>query len=150
MDFRKGPFLTSALLCEKVLVEKDGVKSAVRIFDRITHTPPVQTTSQPMVPFTHPMSLLIQFKKGEAQGSFFVRLALLRPAGDSPPDQIITVNFEGDEDRGVDIVSHMMLEFNTAGIYWIRVFLGRDEDEEFITQIPLRVIYLPQVMKIQG
>lgn len=32
-----GPFLSAALLCEKVLVEQDGIKSAIRIIDRVTH-----------------------------------------------------------------------------------------------------------------
>ena len=30
-----GPFLQSALICEKVLQEQDGVLSAIRIIDRI-------------------------------------------------------------------------------------------------------------------
>ena len=32
----KGPFITCACLCEKVLQEKDGILSAVRIIDRMT------------------------------------------------------------------------------------------------------------------
>ena len=38
IPFDQGPYLSAALLCEKVLEEKDGVKSAIRIIDRVTRT----------------------------------------------------------------------------------------------------------------
>jgi hypothetical protein len=35
---RGGPYIGAAFLCEKILQEKDGVLSAIRIVDRITHS----------------------------------------------------------------------------------------------------------------
>ena len=36
MNNTQGPYVT-ALLCEKILEEKDGIKTAIRIIDRLTH-----------------------------------------------------------------------------------------------------------------
>ena len=33
-----GPYLNAAFLCEKILEEKSGVLSAIRIIDRVTYT----------------------------------------------------------------------------------------------------------------
>lgn len=38
MISRTGPYLQAALLCERVMEEKDGVLSVIRIIDRLIHT----------------------------------------------------------------------------------------------------------------
>jgi len=38
MISRTGPYLQAALLCERVMQEKDGVLSVIRIIDRVIHT----------------------------------------------------------------------------------------------------------------
>ncbi len=38
MSENSGPYLIAALLCEKVLQEKDGIISVIRMIDRITLT----------------------------------------------------------------------------------------------------------------
>lgn len=142
----QGPFLSAALICEKVLEEKDGVKSAVRIIDRVTRTVVGPSPPEEMEPFDYKATLLIRLKSGWARGSYSVRLNLVKPSGESPMRTQHTVYFEGEEDRGIDIVGKMAIRFDQTGIYWFKIYLG----DTLLTQIPLRVIYMPQVRQIPG
>jgi hypothetical protein len=145
-QFERGPYLSAALLCEKVLDEKDGVKSAIRIIDRVTRTyigpnPPVE-----MEPFDYNVVLLIKFKSGWARGVHTVKIQTAKPSGELAPEIINSVLFEGEEDRGIDIVGNLIIRLDQTGIYWIYVYLN----DIRITQIPLRVTYMPQVRQLRG
>lgn len=140
----QGPFLQAAFLCEQILDEKDGVKSAIRIIDRITRQAVGPNPPEEMEPFDYETKMLIKFKSGRARGPMRLQLRLQRPSGDSPPPTIQTVYFEGEDDRGVDIVGTMKFRFEVPGLYWLNVEL----DGVQITRMPLRVIYLPQVTQI--
>lgn len=140
----EGPFLSAALICEKVLEEKDGMKSAVRIIDRVTRTVVAPSPPEEMEPFDYEATLLIRLKSGWARGSYPVRVDLVKPSGERPVPIQHTVYFEGEEDRGVDIVANMRIRFDQTGIYWFRIYLT----DRLLTQIPLRVIYMPQVRQI--
>jgi hypothetical protein len=48
--YQDGPHLQSALLCERVLVEQDGVKSAIRNVDRFTRTAVVKGGVEENIP----------------------------------------------------------------------------------------------------
>ncbi|MCK4388477.1 MAG: hypothetical protein KAW00_06855 [Dehalococcoidia bacterium] len=146
MPFEKGPYLLAALLCEKVLEERDGVKSAIRIIDRVTRTAIGPNPPEIMEPFDYDATLLIKLKSGWARGPLPLQIRLLKPSGESPSPFEQTVYFEGEEDRGIDIVVNMRIKFDVAGIYWFQVYLR----DVFLTQIPLRVIYMPQVRQTHG
>ncbi|MBI2851262.1 MAG: hypothetical protein HYX80_09555 [Chloroflexi bacterium] len=140
-SFEQGPYLSAALLCEKVLIEKDEVKSAIRIIDRVNRSvvgpnPPIE-----MEPFEYELTLLLKFKSGRARGVHSVRIQPVKPSGELMPATTNNVLFEGEEDRGVDIVGNMRFKFEETGIYWIHIYLN----ETRMTQIPLRVTYVPQV-----
>ena len=144
--FERGPFLSAALLCEKVLVEQDGVKSAIRIVDRVTRTAVGPSPPDEMEPFDYDVTLLLKLKSGSARGVFPIEVRLLKPSGESPTPLRQNVLFEGEEDRGVDIVGNIKIRFDQSGIYWFAIYLGGN----CLTQIPFRVIYIPQVMQIRG
>ena len=138
--FPDGPHLVTALLCEHVLEERDGVKSAIRIIDRTTRTSGGPGATSEMQPFTRAYFLLIRFKSGSARGTMPLQIRLMKPSGESPPPLTSTVNFEGEEDRGVDVVVKMELEIDVAGLWWFDIYL----DEIRVTRVPLRIVYLPQ------
>ncbi len=145
-QFERGPYLSAALLCEKVLVEQDGAKSAIRIIDRVTRTaigpnPPVE-----MVPFDYDLKLLIKFKSGWARGVHNVKIQPSKPSSELMPEIVNSVLFEGEEDRGVDIIVDIHFKLDQTGIYWIHIYLN----EMKITQIPLRVVYIPQIRPVMG
>jgi hypothetical protein len=145
-QFERGPYLSAALLCERVLEEKDGVKSAIRIIDRITRTQIGPNPSMDMEPFDYNVTLLIKFKSGWARGVYPVKIQIAKPSGELVPEITNSVLFEGEEDRGIDIVGNIVIKLDQTGIYWIHVYLN----DLKITQIPLRVTYMPQVRQVRG
>jgi len=145
-QFERGPYLSAALLCEKVLVEQDGVKSAIRIVDRINRTAAGPSPPSEMEPFDYDIVLLLRFKSGWARGVHIVKVQAAKPSGELMPEVINSVLFEGEEDRGVDIVGHMKLKLEQTGIYWIHIYLN----DIRVTQIPFRVTYIPQVRQVRG
>lgn len=143
--FGRGPYLSAALLCEKVLVEQDGVKSAIRIVDRITRTVVSPSPPAEMESFEHDLVLLLKFKSGWARGVHVVRVEMAKPSGERLPSITNSVLFEGEEDRGVDIIGHIRMKLEQTGIYWLYIYLN----DVPLTQIPFRVIYMPQVRQLQ-
>ena len=141
MPFEQGPYLSAAFLCEKVLEEKDGVKSVVRIVDRLTHT-----AVGKMEPFGVPLSLFIRFKSGHARGASPLRINLIKPSGESLPPFQVQVYFEGEEDRGVDLVMNLTIPIEMEGMYMFEIYL----QEELLTKVPLRIIYMSQIMQTYG
>jgi hypothetical protein len=146
LPFERGPYLLAALICEKVLEEKDGVKSAIRIIDRITRTEVGPSPPREMEPFKQDLTLLVKLKSGEARGSYPLEIRLVKPSGESPTPLTQTIYFEGEEDRGIDVLANMKITFDLTGVYWFHIYLS----EVRLTQIPLRIIYLPQVRQIPG
>jgi hypothetical protein len=145
-QFERGPYLSAALLCEKVLVEQDGVKSAIRIVDRVNRTAVGPNPPAEMEPFDYEIVLLLKFKSGWARGVHAVKIQTAKPSGELMPEIVNNVLFEGEEDRGVDMIGNISIKFDQTGIYWIYINL----DDIRITQIPLRVTYIPQVIRVKG
>lgn len=69
-----------------------------------------------------------------------LQIALSSPSGESLPRRVQPVYFEGEDDRGVDIVVNLRLSFDVEGLYWFHIVLAGQE----ITRVPLRIIYLRQ------
>ena len=145
----KGPFITCACLCEKVLQEKDGILSAVRIIDRMTINlipnpafslppgilPPLPTKLPPL-PLT--VSLLIMFKSGDIRGSYPIRIV-----GNNPSQREFfsfenNALFEG-EDRGVNLVLNINFVVQEEGVHWFNVNFSEEKNPR--TRIPLRIVY---------
>ena len=137
--FHNGPYLICAVLCERVLREVDGVKTAVRMVDRVTHTVSHPNAPDEMQPFTYELSLLIRFKAGVARGRFSLTLRIEKPNGESHPTPGFNLFFDSSDDRGVDVVVPLRMIIGLQGLYWIDVLL----DGTRVTRVPLRVLYNP-------
>jgi hypothetical protein len=61
-----GPYLQTAVLCEKVLQEQDGVLSLVRIVDRIISTALGPDPPEDMPPVAVNLTAVIVLKSGQA------------------------------------------------------------------------------------
>jgi hypothetical protein len=133
-----GPYLNAALLCEKVLQEKDGVLSVVRVVDRVTLTAVSAETPAPEMipPSTLAFYLLIVLKSGMYKGSAEVKLEINSPSGQRIGFSAVDAFFEGD-DRGINLVSPVQFPVSEDGLYWIDVTCLN----VLLTRIPLRVIY---------
>ena len=139
--FPQGPFLSAAFLCETVLREASGVTSAIRIVDRINHGVVGPELRTEMAPFEYSLFLYLALKSGSARGPMELIIRLEDPSVTSKPIHTQTINFEGDDERGSNIIAELRLQLSFQGLHWFDVFL----DGVRITRIPLRVVYLPQI-----
>ena len=136
-----GPYLNAALLCERVLQERDGVLSVVRVVDRVTLTAVSAETPAPEMipPSTLAFYILIVLKSGMYKGTAEIKLEINSPSGQRIGFSTVDAFFEGD-DRGVNLVSPVQFQVSEDGLYWIDVTCLK----ELLTRIPLRVIYQRQ------
>lgn len=144
----KGPFIICACFCEKVLQEKDGTLSAVRIIDRMTINlianpafslppgPPPQPTKLPPLPLS--VTLLIMFKSGDIRGSYSIRIVGINPSQREFFNFENNALFEG-EDRGVNLVLNINFVVQEEGIHWFNVYFSEEKTPR--TRIPLRIVY---------
>jgi hypothetical protein len=133
-----GPFVNAALICEKVLQERDGVLTAVRIIDRFTITA-VASAAEPLdnIPLSVlNFSFLLVLKSGVFKGTAPVTIRVNSPSEQVVAQSTADVFFEGEE-RGVNIVSQMQFPVQEEGLYWLDVICL----EQLMTRVPLRVFY---------
>jgi hypothetical protein len=134
-----GPFLTAACLCERVLEEKDGVLSAIRIVDRITAQgiAPPGADVPPMPPIPIQLVALVTFKNGKARGSRRLSLQPRSPSGFKMQGPSVPILFEGDDDGGVNVRLVLQFQAQEEGLYWFDVLLN----DVLVSRMPLRVLY---------
>ncbi len=134
-----GPFVNAAFICEKVLREQDGVLTPIRLVDRFIHRPQVASLDQPMPPALLTFTLLIVLKSGDARGRSTLRVRLEEPSGLVQPNQMSQpVQLEG-EDRGINAIFEVAMQFEREGLHWFVISL----DDTELTRTPLRLIYEP-------
>jgi hypothetical protein len=138
--FQDGPYLNGAFLCEKVLEEKDGVKSAIRIIDRITMSAAGEAAPPRMPPLPVAATLLLRVKTGKKPGRHQFKVELVKPDGTRSPGTIMSVDLEGPEDRGADLKMDIRILLESDGSYWFDIYC----DDILMTRVPLRVIYITQ------
>jgi hypothetical protein len=131
-----GPYLAAALLCEKVLHEKDGILSAIRIVDRM-----IVTSQGPQPPEQLPSVLikvnaLLIFKSGAAKGSHTVKIQPVAPSDFKSPAISLPMFLEG-ENRGASLVCEIAFQATQEGVYWFDVLIKDD----LLTRMPLQVVY---------
>jgi hypothetical protein len=131
-----GPYLTAALLCEKVLQEKDGIVSAIRVIDRIIATAQGSELPEQMPPVAVNVTVLIMLKSGEVQGSHTIRIQQVAPSGFRSPQLSWPIYLEGN-DRGANLIVQVAFEAKEEGLYWFDVYFKDD----LLTRMPLRVVY---------
>jgi hypothetical protein len=145
MGDKPRPYLTAALLCEKVLVETDGSVSAIRIADRVQlqmQGPPgiglagiamPPSGGDPVAIFN--ISCLVALKSGPAVGDYMLRLKFITPSGKeqgTPIEQPVTLR---GQDQGQNCIIQIYIAAQEEGLYWIHVML----DDMELTRIPLIV-----------
>jgi len=131
-----GPFIQAAMICEKVLEEKDGVLSIVRVIDRLMHAVNAPTLPDELPKVTFQCVLLVMLKSGRARGRHQLEIVMEAPSGQR--NQVVTtsVQLEGEE-RGANLLLRIGLTFDSEGLYWFDVRL----DDRLQTRIPFRMMY---------
>lgn len=138
--FQRGPYVQVACICEKVLVEQDGVKSAIRIIDRYNRTATGVNPPTEMEPFEISYFYLLKLIPGVTRGAKEIMLQLELPSGETRTPKRLTVHFEPDDARPVDIAGPLQIRVEMPGQYWINVHFEGTR----ISRMPFQVIYLPQ------
>jgi hypothetical protein len=126
------PHLQVATFCEKILEEKDGALTLVRMIDRLTH----HGQEAEMQPFPFSLALAVVFKSGFMRGRATITVCPVSPTGKVLPALTHQVHFEGDE-RGAGLALHLTFVFEEEGLYWFDVRLN----EELVTRVPMRILY---------
>lgn len=137
-SFERGPYLQAAFICERVLEEKDGVKSYIRVVDRLMIQAQGPAAPEEMPPFETSITAVLIFKAGDATGSVPMKLTLTKPSGLTTPEPVWqgSVHFEGGV-RGQEIRLGIRTKFEESGPYWFNLYVG----ERLATRFPLEIIY---------
>lgn len=126
------PYLQTACVCEKILIEPDQVPSIIRIVGKFIVTP--QTIQPADIPIGFPVSLFISLKGGEFKGKGKVNIFSTRPDGSEGPKSQNEVEFTTPLTTAqIKAEFHVISPQN--GIYWFSVLWN----EELLTKIPLEV-----------
>jgi hypothetical protein len=133
----RGPFVKAALFCEKMLQEKDGVASLIRIVDRVTQRAVGPVTPAAVVPFNYGITFVAMLTPGDARGRADFTVDMTPPSGVGTKQVANgTVHFEG-ETRGVNITAQMNLQLQQEGIYWFDIKV----DGAVLTRMALELRY---------
>jgi hypothetical protein len=126
------PYITAALLCEKVLQEGNGTISIIRLADRMGY----QTAGMPagVKPATI-ISGLVSLKSGPVTGNHVIKIFVENPIGKRTEVFTFPVTLMG-KDHGQNIILNMTFGIEQDGLYWFDVAF----DEEVLTRIPLMVV----------
>jgi len=135
MPADNGPYLAVAVICERILVEKDDVISLVRIFDRLTIKPPSENTPTPSIPFW----LAISFRAGRFRGKVAVTMKMISPSNQTVWESTASLTFlnEKDDEQASNLLGNLNVPAAEEGTYWLEVAL----ENKTITQVPLRIVH---------
>lgn len=140
-----GPYLSAAFICEKVLVERDGVHSFIRVVDRFTI--PIFSNIPVGVNIPPPVIqgiICVGIKGGGLPtGKYTITVKGHKPDGAGPlPDAIAQFFFPGGEDNGVILPVPLALTAPAEGLYWFDVLFEGIQ----LTRIPMRVLHQPAAL----
>jgi hypothetical protein len=138
MEGKPRPYIIAALLCEKILEEKDGSLTIVRIADRIEweivgagQTPAAQGI-RPTISITGLLSL----KSGPVKGEFPVQIKVVKPNGELMKEVFsCSIKLLGG-DHGQNTIINISLAAEQEGLHWFDVYF----DDDLLTRIPLMVV----------
>lgn len=141
------PFLRAALICERVLLEKDGVKSVIRIFDRTIGTALGPKTLAEMPKFIHQFAVFISFVRGKAKRrKYTLRIDITNPSGKTQSGIRREIEVQGQEDSVQDVIANISMEVKEPGLYWFGVYLGGKR----MTRIPLRIVFAKETKRLRN
>ena len=127
-DVLSSPNLTFAVLCERVLQEKDGVLSIMRIADRVTVTEPVGIDPGLV---TVPLQMALGFRPSEpVEGELQLRVQDPSGGQTEPLKMGLLVRGAGE---GTNVIIPLTLNRPQTGVYWIEVVFAK----QLLARVPL-------------
>jgi hypothetical protein len=139
---RNGPFLSAALIAERVLVEVDAL-TFVRIVDKcVIPTEAAKNRAGEELDFS-PMRIALIFKAWGYEGKSHVAIIQGGPSGQSKPIGMSEIPFDGTEGRSYPVFSPVVITWEGDGFYWFDIQL----DNRFVTRIPFEVRCAPEATR---
>ena|SRR5438874_5838763 len=132
------PLVSVACMCEKILQEKDGVLSAIRLVDSFFVERPTQALPENITAGIQ-LSALVSLKSGDITGEQEIQLKLRKPSGEMKDIGAWRVVFNGGE-HGANFITNMMLSGTEYGLFWLDVVW----QGEVLTSIPIKVVQRTQ------
>lgn len=129
------PFVQVACIAESVLIEKDGVASAIRMVDTFSVNEPANLP--PNIKPAVTLNVLISLKSGDVKGESEIELGAHSPSGKTKSFGTRPVVLEG----GIHGMS-IKVTLNVLGLeydekpYWLDVLWGKEKKR--LTSIPFR------------
>lgn len=129
----KSPNLTFAVLCERVMQEKDEVMSIIRIVDTVR----VMSVAPGIVgppPAIVSLNMAVGFRPESAMNGE-LRLEIESPTGQQLAPMSIPLTMKGGGD-GANVVVPLLFNASDPGLYWIDVSFRNRR----LARVPLRVV----------
>jgi hypothetical protein len=134
MEQPLAPSLRIAALCERVLEEKDGTLSLIRLIDRLVITAQGTNVPKELPPGQAPLTAVMSWING--LGNYEAKILVDFPDGSS--FESMTVPFFLDSlDKIQNVIVRLVIPIKRPGIYWFNFMLG----DQIKSKLPLRVIY---------
>ncbi len=134
----RGPYVKSALFCERVLEEKDGVLTLVRVIDKLMQTARGPEAPNALPPVTYPLTCVVMLNPGDALGRHDFSIAVEPPSGIGKRTLGQgSVHFEGPERTAVVAIQLQMM-FDQEGVYWFEFAL---DEQTILTRMPFVIQY---------
>jgi hypothetical protein len=130
------PHLNLATICERYILESDGVLTLFRIVDRFT----IAGVTPEMPVSTISFNLIVNFRAGDFRGPLDLGICVVAPSEAPVQELRIPVLFEAPDEKGVQMIGQIHVTAKESGLYWIVVKLAEEE----YTRIPLRIVYQRQ------
>lgn len=141
MPGESGPWIATAVFCEDVIEDKQGVLTVIRIIDRLTFGAQGPQVPNEMPPIEFPIKLLVGLKAGSARGRGILRVEVESPDGlvHTGPSMGITFISPG---TGVNRIFQIQMQIVLEGLYWFNIYF----DHQLLTRAPLHVVYVPETI----
>ena len=138
--FQNGPYLQAAFICEKILNEKDNVKTAVRMVDRLTVMVSGPGVPEQMPTYENELQLFLKLKPGNKSGRHRIALRLIDPNGKARNTLEQSVTLDPSPNQGIEYSINLKLKLDSEGVYWFELYF----DDFLWTKVPLELIYIIQ------
>ena len=132
-QFKGGPFLAAAFLCETVLREDNNVYSAIRIVDQFARSEPKASE----LPHTRlRTNLFLKFHSGQHSGVSKLTMHLYNPEGVEILGGDADLEFRGSMPyRVMYAVTPLLIPATLEGVYWMDIYV----DGALITRLSILV-----------
>ena len=135
------PYLKLGTICERVLEEKDGVLSLIRIVDRFTFTITGKEPPGQLPRVVRLLTIIMSWVGG--LGSHEAAFNIISPGGEtqrSPRSWSFSLDAIN---RGHNIIVTLPVSMAREGVYWIEFILN----DQVKSRVPFQVIYERQKLR---